>query len=626
MIQGKIIRVAGPVVDVQFTAGRLPALQEALTVTAEGTERTMEVAQHVNESTVRCIMLSASEGLGKGMEVTATGHGLTAPVGEATLGRMFDPLGRPIDGKGSVDDVPHWPIHRKAPSFAEQKPATEILETGIKVIDLLAPYAKGGKIGLFGGAGVGKTVLIQELIHNVATEHGGYSIFTGVGERSREGCDLWGEMNASGVLNKTALVFGQMNEPPGARMRVAETGLTMAEYFREETHKDVLLFIDNIFRFVQAGSEVSALMGRMPSAVGYQPTLANELGALQERITSTRDGSITSVQAVYVPADDLTDPDHMISSVEKLISAGCNMITICPCNDTMLIKVAKLCEENKVYWAVAWRDILDPEVRDVVYASPYFCGTAVQSDLNAGYAAVKAMGEAGMKKIGLISLDKSSSCAALREKGMQKALDEYGMQVVAEARDLQQAADAAQAVESFIVANPDLDGVYIACSMGMNILDGTLSALEQYDPDNHIKISVIDFLTGLDTCFEKDRIICAQGGIYIPVQIACGMLEMNAILNGGRLGGQAWDVPISFGAVGSAEEFKDYSKFCEGALPTYTFEELQNLFITYNPDVTGEDIIAWGNAFNLADIYAAHADLAAPVKGPNGVEYVPFAK
>ena len=308
MIQGKIIRVAGPVVDVQFTAGRLPALQEALTVTAEGTERTMEVAQHVNESTVRCIMLSASEGLGKGMEVTATGHGLTAPVGEATLGRMFDPLGRPIDGKGSVDDVPHWPIHRKAPSFAEQKPATEILETGIKVIDLLAPYAKGGKIGLFGGAGVGKTVLIQELIHNVATEHGGYSIFTGVGERSREGCDLWGEMNASGVLNKTALVFGQMNEPPGARMRVALSGLTMAEYFRDVKNQDVLLFIDNIFRFTQAGSEVSALLGRMPSAVGYQPTLATEMGALQERITSTKEGSITSVQAVYVPADDLTDP------------------------------------------------------------------------------------------------------------------------------------------------------------------------------------------------------------------------------------------------------------------------------------------------------------------------------
>ena len=308
MIQGTIIRVAGPVVDVQFTAGRLPALQEALTVTAEGTERTMEVAQHVNESTVRCIMLSASEGLGKGMEVTATGHGLTAPVGEATLGRMFDPLGRPIDGKGSVDEVPHWPIHRKAPSFAEQKPATEILETGIKVIDLLAPYAKGGKIGLFGGAGVGKTVLIQELIRNIATEHGGYSIFTGVGERSREGNDLWSEMKESGVLEKTALVFGQMNEPPGARMRVAETGLTMAEYFRDEEHQNVLLFIDNIFRFVQAGSEVSALLGRMPSAVGYQPTLATEVGELQERIASTNKGSVTSVQAVYVPADDLTDP------------------------------------------------------------------------------------------------------------------------------------------------------------------------------------------------------------------------------------------------------------------------------------------------------------------------------
>lgn len=308
MIQGKIIRVAGPVVDVQFTAGRLPALQEALTVTAEGTERTMEVAQHVNESTVRCIMLSASEGLGKGMEVTATGHGLTAPVGEATLGRMFDPLGRPIDGKGSVDDVPHWPIHRKAPSFAEQKPATEILETGIKVIDLLAPYAKGGKIGLFGGAGVGKTVLIQELIHNVAMEHGGYSVFTGVGERSREGNDLWREMRESGVGDKTALVFGQMNESPGVRMRVALSGLTMAEHFRDEEHKDVLLFIDNIFRFVQAGSEVSTLLGRMPSAVGYQPTLANEMGELQERITSTKDGSVTSVQAVYVPADDLTDP------------------------------------------------------------------------------------------------------------------------------------------------------------------------------------------------------------------------------------------------------------------------------------------------------------------------------
>ena len=309
MTQGTIIRVAGPVVDVQFTEGKLPALQEALTVTAEGTERTMEVTQHVNETTVRCIMLSASEGLGKGMTVNALGHGLTAPVGEATLGRMFDPLGRPIDGKGPVAaDVPTWPIHRKAPGFEDQKPATEILETGIKVIDLLAPYAKGGKIGLFGGAGVGKTVLIQELIYNIATEHNGYSVFTGVGERTREGNDLYGEMTESGVINKTALVYGQMNEPPGARMRVALSGLTMAEYFRDVKNQDVLLFIDNIFRFTQAGSEVSALLGRMPSAVGYQPTLATEMGALQERITSTRKGSITSVQAVYVPADDLTDP------------------------------------------------------------------------------------------------------------------------------------------------------------------------------------------------------------------------------------------------------------------------------------------------------------------------------
>ena len=308
MIQGTIIRVAGPVVDVQFTAGRLPALQEALTVTAEGTERTMEVTQHVNETTVRCIMLSASEGLGKGMPVEATGHGLTAPVGEGTLGRMFDPLGRPIDGKGAVDELPHWPIHRKAPGFAEQKPATEILETGIKVIDLLAPYAKGGKIGLFGGAGVGKTVLIMELIRNIAYEHGGYSVFAGVGERSREGNDLWNEMNESGVISKTALVFGQMNEPPGARLRVPLSGLTIAENFRDESGQDVLLFIDNIFRFTQAGSEVSALLGRMPSAVGYQPTLATEMGKLQERITSTRNGSVTSVQAIYVPADDLTDP------------------------------------------------------------------------------------------------------------------------------------------------------------------------------------------------------------------------------------------------------------------------------------------------------------------------------
>ena len=306
---GKIVQVSGPVVDCEFQEGQLPKIREALRVQVEDEVRTMEVAQHMDEHTVRCIMLAPSEGLSRGMTVEATGRGISVPVGDATLGRMFNVLGDPIDGGEALPaSTEKWSIHRQAPSFAEQSPVVSILETGIKVIDLLEPYAKGGKIGLFGGAGVGKTVLIQELITNVASEHGGYSIFTGVGERSREGCDLWGEMNASGVLNKTALIFGQMNEPPGARMRVAETGLTMAEYFREESHKDVLLFIDNIFRFVQAGSEVSALMGRMPSAVGYQPTLANELGALQERITSTRDGSITSVQAVYVPADDLTDP------------------------------------------------------------------------------------------------------------------------------------------------------------------------------------------------------------------------------------------------------------------------------------------------------------------------------
>lgn len=307
-LKGAVAQVLGPVVDVEFDGGKLPEINEALTVELDGKKQVMEVAQHVGGDTVRCIMLSPSEGLGRGDTVIASGHTIETPVGEGTLGRLFNVLGEPIDEKGPVQTDEKWSIHREPPAFANQNPTTEILETGIKVIDLLAPYARGGKIGLFGGAGVGKTVLIQELIRNIAAEHGGYSIFTGVGERSREGCDLWGEMNASGVLNKTALIFGQMNEPPGARMRVAETGLTMAEYFREESHKDVLLFIDNIFRFVQAGSEVSALMGRMPSAVGYQPTLANELGALQERITSTRDGSITSVQAVYVPADDLTDP------------------------------------------------------------------------------------------------------------------------------------------------------------------------------------------------------------------------------------------------------------------------------------------------------------------------------
>ena len=309
MNKGRIVQVMGPVVDVVFEDGNLPRIKDALKVENNGKTCIMEVAQHLGNDEVRCLMLAASEGLCKDMEVTATGSGIKVPVGEQTLGRLFNVLGETIDnGEEIKEDTEHWVIHRDPPSFEDQSPVVEILETGIKVIDLLAPYAKGGKIGLFGGAGVGKTVLIQELIRNVATEHGGYSIFTGVGERSREGNDLWTEMKASGVLDKTALVFGQMNEPPGARMRVAETGLTMAEYFRDKEHQNVLLFIDNIFRFTQAGSEVSALLGRMPSAVGYQPTLATEMGELQERIASTKNGSVTSVQAVYVPADDLTDP------------------------------------------------------------------------------------------------------------------------------------------------------------------------------------------------------------------------------------------------------------------------------------------------------------------------------
>ena len=307
MNKGKIVQVMGPVVDVYFE-GELPSLKEALTVEVDGKRLVMEVSQHIGAGTVRCIMLAASEGLHKDMEVTAQGSAISVPVGRKCLGRLFNVTGETIDGLQSLENEQHWEIHRRPPSFDEQSAETQILETGIKVIDLLTPYAKGGKIGLFGGAGVGKTVLIQELITNIANEHGGYSIFTGVGERSREGNDLWNEMKESGVINKTALVFGQMNEPPGARMRVAETGLTMAEYFRDVEHQDVLLFIDNIFRFVQAGSEVSALLGRMPSAVGYQPTLATDVGELEERITSTRNGSITSVQAVYVPADDLTDP------------------------------------------------------------------------------------------------------------------------------------------------------------------------------------------------------------------------------------------------------------------------------------------------------------------------------
>ncbi len=309
MKNGKIAQVIGPVVDVAFSGDYLPKIKEALKVNNGGKECVMEVSRHLGNQLVRCIMLDAAEGLYRGMEVVPTGDYISVPVGEQTLGRMFNVLGNVIDGGDEVPaDAERWPIHRSAPSFEEQSPVVEIMETGIKVIDLLAPYAKGGKVGLFGGAGVGKTVLIQELITNVAQEHGGYSVFTGVGERTREGNDLWCEMTESGVIKKTALVFGQMNEPPGARMRVAMTGLTMAEYFRDREHQDVLLFVDNIFRYLQAGSEVSALLGRMPSAVGYQPTLANEMGELQERITSTHGGSITSVQAVYVPADDLTDP------------------------------------------------------------------------------------------------------------------------------------------------------------------------------------------------------------------------------------------------------------------------------------------------------------------------------
>ena len=305
---GKVVQVTGPVLDIRFADGELPALLNAVELQNHGKTLVVEVAQHIGDNVARCIAMAATDGLVRGTEAVDTGGPITVPVGDECLGRVFNLLGEPVDEQPAPENMERWPIHRPAPTFDEQESSTEILETGIKVVDLICPYAKGGKIGLFGGAGVGKTVLIQELIYNIATAHNGYSVFTGVGERTREGNDLYGEMRESGVLNKTALVYGQMNEPPGARMRVALSGLTMAEYFRDVKHQDVLLFIDNIFRFTQAGSEVSALLGRMPSAVGYQPTLATEMGALQERITSTRKGSITSVQAVYVPADDLTDP------------------------------------------------------------------------------------------------------------------------------------------------------------------------------------------------------------------------------------------------------------------------------------------------------------------------------
>ncbi|PBH95967.1 F0F1 ATP synthase subunit beta, partial [Clostridioides difficile] len=306
---GKVVQIVGAVLDVKFDSEQsLPNLLNALVIKLGDKEIVAEVAQHIGDDTVRCIAMSATDGLVRGMEVVDTGGPISVPVGDETLGRIFNVLGKPVDGKPAPKSAPKLPIHRPAPAYDELETTAEILETGIKVVDLLAPYLKGGKIGLFGGAGVGKTVLIQELINNIAKQHGGISVFSGVGERTREGNDLYGEMSESGVINKTALVFGQMNEPPGARMRVALTGLTMAEHFRDEQGQDVLLFVDNIFRFTQAGSEVSALLGRMPSAVGYQPTLATEMGALQERITSTKKGSITSVQAVYVPADDLTDP------------------------------------------------------------------------------------------------------------------------------------------------------------------------------------------------------------------------------------------------------------------------------------------------------------------------------
>ncbi len=306
--KGTVIQVQGPVLDIRFPDDQLPKLLSAIEIPLGERVIVAEVAQHIGDNVVRCVAMSSTDGLQRGVEATDTGAPISVPVGDACLGRVFNLLGQPIDNKPPVEGDDRWPIHRPAPSYEEQQPATEILETGIKVIDLICPYAKGGKIGLFGGAGVGKTVLIQELIYNIATAHNGYSVFTGVGERTREGNDLYNEMTESGVIAKTAMVFGQMNEPPGARMRVGLSGLTMAEYFRDVKHQDVLLFIDNIFRFTQAGSEVSALLGRMPSAVGYQPTLATEMGALQERITSTKNGSITSVQAVYVPADDLTDP------------------------------------------------------------------------------------------------------------------------------------------------------------------------------------------------------------------------------------------------------------------------------------------------------------------------------
>ena len=377
METGKIVEISGPVVDCEFQEGTLPKIKTALKVKLDGAEKTLEVAAHIGGRVVRCIVLSDSFGLYRGMEVVNTGKCITVPVGEKTLGRMFNVLGETIDGGEKLpDDTKRLPIHRNPPWFEDQRSSAEILETGIKVIDLLEPYAKGGKIGLFGGAGVGKTVLIQELIHNVAMEHGGYSVFAGVGERNREGNDLWCEMKDSGVINKTSLVFGQMNESPGVRMRVALSGLTMAEYFRDAERKDVLLFIDNIFRFVQAGSEVSTLLGRMPSAVGYQPTLSSEMGELEERITSTKRGSVTSVQAVYVPADDLTDPapattfTHLDATTvlsRKIAEQGIYP-AVDPLQSTSRILNAKILGEEHYKTARAVQEILQKynELQDII--------------------------------------------------------------------------------------------------------------------------------------------------------------------------------------------------------------------------------------------------------------------
>ncbi|MDR2176569.1 MAG: F0F1 ATP synthase subunit beta [Treponema sp.] len=373
---GTVTQIVGPVVDVRFEPGYIPSILNALEVKDGDRTVVLEVLQHIGDNRVRCVAMAATEGLSRGLEVRDTGYPIRVPVGEAVLGRMFNVTGQPIDDRGPFTHDNYASIHRSAPSFEEQKPATEVFETGIKVIDLIAPYAKGGKIGLFGGAGVGKTVLIMELIRNIAMEHAGYSVFAGVGERSREGADLWKDMNESGVVEKTALVFGQMNEPPGARMRVALAGLTMAEYFRDEGGQDVLLFVDNIFRFIQAGAEVSALLGRIPSAVGYQPTLANEMGALQERIASTSRGSITSIQAVYVPADDLTDPapattfahlDATITLSRKIVELGIYP-SVDPLASSSRILDSSIVGEEHYHTAIRTQQILQryKELQDII--------------------------------------------------------------------------------------------------------------------------------------------------------------------------------------------------------------------------------------------------------------------